>query len=386
MRIARISLGILALTALTLPTFAKDQTTQIYAKGAIYGIVLDSAGKPVKDATVALQRRDGKILGWCKTNDKGEYALPADPKVALNLYSRHKNLLEQCANAVGDVAMIPVRAVGSVVTQPGQTVRSAAASVASGTPAPLVGQTMAASVASQTTPSQLSKAAGGAATYTALGGTPPKPPPVATPGKATILVSAAGFKAAQLQPTAYWMSGPVESKTIPVGLQAWVEAVKLAPLAAKEEGVIQPQALTITGTTVEPKLAPAGSPITITTQLSTPPDPSRPIRVFAREAGRNTVVELKAGVDQKTYTGTMTIDPKAALGETTISIGVLRVDPVEVKLNPKKPDPLPEFCKRLEEMSAKKPYVYDPLTMGAANREDIKITVLKAAPSAPPKG
>lgn len=119
MRIARISLGILALTALTLPTFAKDQTTQIYAKGAIYGIVLDSAGKPVKDATVALQRRDGKILGWCKTNDKGEYALPADPKVALNLYSRHKNLLEQCANAVGDVAMIPVRAVGSVVTQPG---------------------------------------------------------------------------------------------------------------------------------------------------------------------------------------------------------------------------------------------------------------------------
>jgi len=108
--------------------------------------------------------------------------------------------------------------------------------------------------------------------------------------------------------------------------------------------------------------------------------------VFAREAGKNTVVELSPGDDGKTYSGQMTIDPKAVVGDTTISIGALRVDPVEVKLNPKKADPLPEFCRRLDEMSAKKPYVYDPLTMGAANRADVKVTVLAPNPSAPPKG
>jgi len=384
MKRARVALGILVFGSVAAIAIAGDQTTRIYQKGALYGVVLDSAGKPVKGATVALQRMDGKILGWSTTNAEGLYALPVDPKIALNLYSHHKNLLAQCVDAVGDVAMLPVRAVGNVVTQPGQTVRSAAASVASGTAAPLVGQTMRASLPTPT-PSEMSKEAGGAATYTALGGTPPQAPPPTAPGKTTLLVSASGFKSARLQPTAYWMAGEVQSKTMPIGLQAWVETVKIVPAAAKEEGAVQPEALTIGGSSVEPKLAPVGSAITISCQLSAAPDPGRPIRVFAREAGRNTIVELKPAADHKSYTGVMTIDAKASPGETTISIGALRAAPVEVRLDPKKGDPIPEFCKRVDEMSAKKPYAYDPLIMGAVNREDIKITILKATPTAPPK-
>lgn len=388
MKRARTAVAIAALAALVSAGAAAEQKTRIYQKGVLYGTVLDTAGKPVAGATVALQRQDGKILGWCTTNAQGQYALPVDPKVALNLYSHHKSLLEQCANAVGEAAMIPVRAVGSVVTQPGPTVRSAASSVASGTPAPLVGETIATGLPAQTAgqaAGQTAQAAGGAAAYTALGGTPPPPPPKTNPGKATILISAKGFKDAQLQPTAFWMAAPVESKTTPIGLQAWLETVKIAPTAAKDECAVQPQALSIASATVEPSNVPAGKIVTITAVLSAPPDASRPIRVFAREAGKNTVVELTPGADHKTYTGQMTIDPKAAVGETTISIGALRTDPVEVKLNPKKGDPLPEFCRRLDEMSAKKPYVYDPLTMGAANRQDVKLNVLSAAPSAPPK-
>jgi hypothetical protein len=182
------------------------------------------------------------------------------------------------------------------------------------------------------------------------------------------------------------MAAPVASKTAPVGLQAWLEAVKVMPTAAKEECVVQPDAFVLTGTSVEPKLVPAGKTIKISTVLNSVPEASRPVRVFAREAGKNTVIELAAGADHKTYSGVMTIDPKAAVGATTITIGVLRAAPVEVKLDPKKPDPLPEFCRRLSEMSAGKPYIYDPLIMAAANREDVKITILSPAPSAPAKG
>jgi hypothetical protein len=52
-----------------------------YRKGLLYGKVLDATGKPVSGATVALQQ-NGKVLAWTKTNEQGEYRLPADPRLA----------------------------------------------------------------------------------------------------------------------------------------------------------------------------------------------------------------------------------------------------------------------------------------------------------------
>jgi len=373
MALAHVIFGLLALAS-------PDQNTRIYEKGALYGVVVDARGKPVKDATVALQRRDGKILGWCITDEEGEYAIPVDPKVALNLYNHHKSLLEQCGSAVSDVAMMPVRAVASVVTRPGPAVRSAAASVATGSPAPLMGH-MASGMGSPKKGSRASKDPAGAPTYTALGGTEPPPPPSTVPGQASILVSADGFKSAQYLPNTYWMADRVKSKTMPIGLQAWVETVRLSPANTREDGEVMLQAITISRSTVEPKIVPAGKSVTIRCTVYPSLVKDRPIRVFARENKKDTVVELMQEADGRTYSGILTIDPKAGEGESSISIGALRADPVEVSFDPRKPDPLPEFCRRVDEMSADKPYAYDPLTMASVNREDLRITILRAAPS-----
>lgn len=354
----------------------------MYEKGALYGVVVDERGKPVKEATVALQRRDGRILGWCITDEEGEYAIPVDPKVALNLYDHHKGLLERCAGAVGDVAMMPVRAVASVVTRPGPAMRSAAASVASGSPAPLIGH-MVAGLGSPAKGKRTSKDAGGVQAYTELEGTEPPPPPSTVPGQASILVSANGYKSAQYVPTTYWLAERVKSKTMPIGLQAWVETVRLSPTNSTDDGDVLIKALSISESTVEPKVVPAGKTVTLRCIVSPVPTKDRPIRVFARENKKDTVVELKPESDGRTYSGVLTIDPKAGEGETTITLGALRADPVEVTFDPKKADPLPEFCRRVDEMSADKPYAYDPLTMASVNREDLRITILKAAPSTP---
>ena len=91
----------------------------------------------------------------------------------------------------------------------------------------------------------------------------------------------------------------------------------------------------------------------------------------------------------------MTLDPKTPVGDTTVSIAALRAEPVEVKLDPKKADPLQEFVRRLDDMRADKPYQYDPRIMASENRIDLKLTVLDAkkgtatalpsVPSAAPK-
>ena len=349
----------------------------------LYGHILDLDGKPLPDATVALQDPAGKVVAWTKTNAQGEYALAADPMNALHLRaSARRGLLETCARAVGDVAMAPVKVVGNAVVNPGQTIKSAVVSVATGTPAPLVGQALAPALSNKSLPDQTAKQAREVAVKTAVGDGPAprgKKPPVEK-GEATLLVSAANFKEARVKAGAYWLEGPSADKTKPLGMQAWLDTVKMAPTTGDKKSDIVQEALTLTEPTVDQTLVPAGAPIKIKVKLLSPPGPDHKVRVFAREARKDTVVELtpQDGTEKNVYTGTMTLDPKTPAGETTLSIAALRAEPVEVKLDPKKADALAEFVRRLDDMRADKPYQYDPRIMAGENRIDLKLTVLSA--------
>ena len=79
-----------------------------YRNGVLYGRVVDVVtGKPIPDATVALQDKNGKVVAWSKTNEKGEYAIAADPMNALALRaSRRRGLLEQVCRAVGNASWL----------------------------------------------------------------------------------------------------------------------------------------------------------------------------------------------------------------------------------------------------------------------------------------
>lgn len=365
-------------------------TTQEFRKGALYGHVLDTDGKPVPKAMVALQDKSGKVLAWTKTNDQGEYAIAIDPMTALQLRaSRRRGLLEQCVRAVGDVVTAPVKIVGSAVTNPGKTAGSAVVSVASGTPAPLVAQTVVPVIGDKAIAGETSKSAGGAAASVVVGQSPTSPKPVVEKGEAILQVSAPNFKEARGNAGVYWLEGPCTDKDRPMGMQAWLETVKLAPATTDKASEIVQEALTLTEPMADPTLILPGGTVKLKVKLQSPPGPEHPVRVFAREARKNIVTELMAqpGADKNVFVGTLTLDPKTPVGETVLSIAALRAEPVEVQLDKKKADPLIEFVKRLPDMQANKPYEYDPRIMASENRVDIRLTVLdakKQTPTTPP--
>jgi len=383
-----------ATTQLALPSTAE------FRNGVLYGHVLDVDGKPLPGATVALQDPSGKVVAWTKTNAQGEYALAADPMNALHLRaSARRGLLEQCARAVGDAAMAPVKVVGNAVVNPGQTLKSAFVSVATGTPAPLVGQVIAPTLTDKTVPDKTAKQAREVAAKSVVGeGPAPKgKKPVVDKGEATLLVSAPNFKEARVKAGAYWLEGPSTDKAAPLGMQAWLETIKMAPTAGDKKSDVVQEGLTLTEPVIEQTLLPAGASVKIKVKLQCPPGPDHKVRVFAREAHKDTVAELlpQDGADKSIYVGSLTLDPKTPAGETTVSVAALRAEPVEVKLDPKKADPFNEFVRRLDDMRGEKPYQYDPRIMASENRIDFKVTVLDtkkgtgaalpSSPTVPPK-
>ena len=76
------------------PAAARRAPGADFQKGALYGKVIDAAsGKPVANATVAIEDRHGKVVAWTKTDAQGEYAVAADALKLLQLHpSRHRGL------------------------------------------------------------------------------------------------------------------------------------------------------------------------------------------------------------------------------------------------------------------------------------------------------
>jgi hypothetical protein len=347
------------------PGWADRANEPDFKRGAVYGHVQDSSGKPIPDAIVAIQSAAGDILAWAKTDATGDYALNVDPKAALNMNgSPHAGLLKECATAVGDVLMAPV----NVVTRPGPVVRSGLESIAYGTPVPLAEQ-----AAQETIPVPNRYDVQGAAAKGALGDGPTLyRPPVGKEGQAELLVVAPGCKDADLNSQAYWFEGPKERGK---GLRAWVETVKMAPAEGGDKPSVVNQVISLTGGTAAPSLVPPGESVKISVKLGEPPDSEHPLRVFARESRRGEVVELKPDPSTHGFCGQMHFGRGFPSGPTTICIAAVRADPVEIHL-PRGNDPFPLFVRRLEDMQPNKPYQYDPMIMGSVNRLDLKVIVL----------
>jgi len=360
-----------------------------YRVGVIYGTVLDVDGKPVPNATVALQDAGNKVLGWTKTDAQGQYAIAADPMTVLHLRpSRRRGLLEQCARAVGDVVAAPVKVVGSAVANPGKTLKSVAVSVATGTPVPAAAQAAAPLLGDRNISDETGKNAREVAANTAVGDGPDakRKRTVAEKGETRIVVSIPSYKDASGKAEAYWLEGPGTDKDKTLGMQAWIETVRLAPATSDKKSEVVKEALTLTDPIAEPTLVPAGGAVKIRVKLQSPPGTEHPVRVFARETHTNVVLELmpQQGPGKNVYAATMTLDPHTPAGETIVTIAALRADPVEVKLDKKKADPLVEFVRHLDDMAANKPYEYDPRIMASQNRLDIKLTVLDVKQGTPP--
>ena len=378
------------------PPIARGQAASAgpdFSKGALYGTVIDTAtGKPVADATVAIVAADGKVVNWTKTNAEGKYALAADTYNVLHLRPSHRRtLLEEVCKGVGNVAMAPVKVVAGAVSRPGDTVKSAVESTILGNPAPLAAQvTNSLTDKVKAVPTNADTGTRMAVVneiFSERQVAKKAKKPGQSPGELSIAVSAAGYKELKGAAGAFWLEPAVGDKSKPkMGVQAWLETVKMAAAAApadKKSEVAQ-EALMLAEPVVTPALAPPGSVVHISVHLKNPVGFGPKVRVFAREKKKDTVTELVVK-DPKTpdlFSGDMTLDKTLPSGETQIAIGVLRTEPVEVKIPKAKEDPLLRFAGRTEELEAGKPFDYDPRIYGCENRMDMTITVLGGAQGA----
>jgi hypothetical protein len=358
-----------------------------FRKGAFYGRVVDSAtGRPIADATVALQDPKGKLIAWTRTGPDGRYALAADTLRVLRLQpSRRRGLLARIVRGVGAVAVAPVKlAAGAVkgaahaVTHldPVRTARAAAASAATGNPGPVVGQL--ASGVADSIADQAGKKAGQGAVRAVMGerqrgGKTRAAAP--SPGEVALAVSALGYKEARGVAGAYWLEPPLTAPE--TGVRAWLETVKLAPGAAGDaQSEIENMALLLAEPRLEPALAFPGAVVRISVALHAPADHPLAVRVFAREARKRRVVELYRQNDGR-FAGELALDPRTPLGDTTISLAALRSEPVEVRL--KDGDGLLTFAERLDDLEPDKPYEFDPRILASENRLDLTLTLLDPA-------
>ena len=374
-----------------MPALAADGSAKPpdFAKGALYGTVVDTAtGKPLPDATVAVLAADGKAIAWTKTNAEGKYALPADTINVLHLRpSRRRGLLEEVCRGIGNVAMAPVKIVVGAVSRPGETVKSAVQATIMGNPAPLATQiTNSLTDKAKTTPTAAEMGARQAACNEIFSErqTPKKSKkPGLCPGELFLAVSAPGYKELKGTAGAFWLEPAGEAKALPrMGIQAWMETVKMAPsaLPADKKSEVAKEALLLAEPIATPALAASGAPVHLSVHLKNPTGFGPKVRVFAREKKKDTVVELVAS-DPKTpdlYKGDLLLDKNIPSGETQIAIGVLRTEPLEVKVPKAKVDPLLRFAGRLDELEAGKPFDYDPRIFACENRLDLTITVLDA--------
>lgn len=356
--------------------------------GAFSGQVVDSAGKPVAGARVAVLDRKNNVESWSTTNADGRYTVAAPLDLLQLPTKRHRGLLANIGRGFVQVVSLPVQAVGAAVgvvqdLDPIGTLKSAVVSTATGSPVPLATQatTDLKNLAGNSEQNARSRAA-----QTVVNGksdSAPKKAAGSGPGEVTLVVSAPEQKVFRGVAGAYWVQPKVKTKASQRGPEAWLDTVKLAPAAdAKAVSATVDQAVKLSDLTVAPVMPIIGAPVHLSVKVQSPAEPPAKVRVFAREQKTGSVTELLPQADG-VYAGVLKLDPKMSAGNTTVTIAAL--NPAAAGPREKdKPDPLPKFASNLDDMNADKPYVFDPRQTLSDNRLDLKLTVLDPSRETPP--
>lgn len=345
-------------------------------------------GKPIGGATVALADGAGKVVGWTTTNADGDYAIAADPLKILQLDLPHKrSLIGSVAHTVGTVVKAPVKIAESTVkaVNPVDTAKSFAASAVLGNPIPATAQVVGGVVNAATggTETKTRQFEAGLIAGKPAGPAKPKvaaPPP---PPEIHILVSAPNYKDVNGPADAYWLAAPATQGGQPVGPQAWLDTVQLAPADSKAASTVEHLAITLTDPTVSPAMATPGQQVTVSAKLICPPNPHADVRVFAQVEGSHQTIELTPA-GKGDFSGTLILSPKTPNGQIAIAIAALHADPVGVDIRKGRGDALMHFAQSLDELDPVKPYGFDPRIMASENRLTPQIIVLSPKLVTPP--
>jgi len=369
----------------------------VFKDGAFYGTILDAAtGKPLAGATVAVEDDKGRVVAWSKTDAQGQYAIPGNALKTLRLKpSKGRGLLASIAHGMDAVAMAPVKVVGaaaglatdvvkSTVRGAADTAKAAAISAAVGNPAPLAAQ-LTGSMLRSMKGNAAQEAKSRAASKLSGGDKGKKKPDPVQPGQVIIAASAPGYQEIKDVASAYWLDPPEFVANQETGPWAWLETVKLAPDQGKAKASVENDAVTLSDGHLDPGMAANGTSLDVSVKLHAPPGLSPDVRVFARENRDRIVSELERQPND-VYTGKLQLDPKSHAGETSVTFVALHAEPVDIRLQKGKSDPLVEFVRQLDDLDPTKTYDFDPRIMASENRLVLPLTVLDAGKGAPVSG
>lgn len=352
-----------ALLALLLAGVAGAPTSARAAEDLVWatGRVLDTQGRPLANATIAIYDDKNKVVDYAKTDENGDYAV-AVPRRVLHLDKKRTNFLTQVFSGV-------TRFVGGAAEFVASPVRAGARAITAG---------QAANVTDPLTRGGI--VAGGVVVDQVLSIVTPNSRPKPTvqeerkmPGALVIKAVAPDRKDLIGVAKVYWMqqetfkAGGKQSRTV----AAWLDPVRLASVSSEAPSIVSSEYLHFTGARLQPSIAEVGQKVRIIATLPAPPEPAIYPVVVARNERTGQMWELEY-VEAGVYEGEITVDKKFPKDDQIISI--LAYASKDTK--PGRRKEVEDSLKRAGLWDIKKPYRYDPLLVVSRNRADLTLTVV----------
>jgi hypothetical protein len=354
-RMALVALLLVGLSGAVCPAFAAEDL--VWATGR----VLDTDGKPLANALIAVYDDRNKVVDYTKTDENGEYAL-AVPRRVMHLDKQRSDFLTEVFSGV-------TRFVGGAAEFVSDPIRAGVRAITS---------RQAENTSNAVTRGGI--AAGGTAVDQVLKMMTPRSRPQPTlqeerkmPGALVIKAVAPDRKDLIGVAKVYWMqqetfkAGGKQTRTV----AAWLDPVQLAPVSASHSSTISSEYLHFASARLEPSIAEVGQRVRIVATLPAPPEPRIYPVVVARNHRTGQTWELEY-VESGIYEGEIVIDKKFPRDDQTISI-----------LAYASKDTQPGRRKDVESAllgaglwDAKKPFRYDPLLVVSRNRADLTLTVV----------
>ncbi len=331
-------------------------TTSQAEKIWVVGRVLSADGKsPLRDTIVAVYDEKGHVVDYTRTADDGSYALEVQRDL-LHLGKHGEDFLHQVTGGVG-------RLVGGVGGTLKAGLRAAGSVVSVGDPITRAGVRAGTALATGAMD----------VVFPRHNGRRADPLPGVLLMKATLPGRNDVIAGAKL----YWMqqevvkNGRREEKVT----TAWIDPINLTRAGDEKQSTIESKYLSFKDARIEPGIAEYGQRVTISALIPTPPEPSCPVVVVARNNRTGKIYELTSR-GEGTYTAEVEIDKHFPKDDQVFTVIAYAEQPDKPGRN-----------KRVEGaiegsglFDPKREYIYNPLLVASRDRAELTLTVVQ-----PPK-
>lgn len=325
------------------------------------GRIVDSHGRPIADAQVAVYDDSNKVVDTARTDRDGEYAV-ALPEHVLHLRHRHgKGFITSVFNGI-------TRFVGGATGFVANPARAGLRAVTSGE---------AAIFSDPLTKGEI--AAGGAVADQVLFGLSPREKKDSRreerklPGSVFLKVVAPDRNDLTAVTQVYWLQEEQsENGRKKRTLAAWLDPIEMSPTDSDRPSHVRNDYLRFSSARLVPGLTEPGERVRILATLPEPPDPSIEAIVVARDYRTGQKWQLQPMGDGR-YEGEIWVDKRFPRDDHVISI-------LAYAEKERKPGRSPEAEGEIERAGLwdpKKPYIYDPLLVVSRNRADLTLTVVE---------